>query len=261
MSDLYLVHHGILGQRWGVRRYQNLDGTLTEEGKKRILNKINDNKKESSEMYTRIFNKETLKELNDKGVTFKNDDEITIKKGTEINRVSTAHETLDDKRKYASITDKDKREYIYEATEGMLGIPFGEKFDTYIYKATKDLKVATGEKIIKDLVNKQGSKLLKEYINEIEPEFGNNMKRYGNIVEGIDASESDEFVKLYDKQLKEDYNKIRSYFDNNIDTISKEYIKQGYDAITDIEDSGYADLPIVLLNPKDSIKYYKSMGF
>ncbi|MBP5597476.1 MAG: hypothetical protein J6Y02_19040 [Pseudobutyrivibrio sp.] len=31
----YLVHHGILGQKWGVRRYQNPDGSLTEEGRKR----------------------------------------------------------------------------------------------------------------------------------------------------------------------------------------------------------------------------------
>lgn len=30
-----LYHHGILGQKWGVRRYQNPDGTYTEAGKKR----------------------------------------------------------------------------------------------------------------------------------------------------------------------------------------------------------------------------------
>ena len=30
-----LRHHGIKGQKWGIRRYQNPDGTLTEEGQRR----------------------------------------------------------------------------------------------------------------------------------------------------------------------------------------------------------------------------------
>ena len=30
-----LQHHGILGMKWGIRRYQNKDGSLTKEGKER----------------------------------------------------------------------------------------------------------------------------------------------------------------------------------------------------------------------------------
>lgn len=38
----YLEHHGILGMKWGIRRYQNKDGTLTEAGKQRYQ-KLRDN--------------------------------------------------------------------------------------------------------------------------------------------------------------------------------------------------------------------------
>lgn len=38
-----LSHHGIKGQRWGVRRYQNPDGTLTPTGEKRYKRDIQDN--------------------------------------------------------------------------------------------------------------------------------------------------------------------------------------------------------------------------
>lgn len=38
MSELY--HHGIKGQKWGIRRYQNKDGSLTDAGKKRVYKTV-----------------------------------------------------------------------------------------------------------------------------------------------------------------------------------------------------------------------------
>lgn len=39
-----LSHHGIKGQKWGIRRFQNKDGTLTAKGKSRYSSKESINK-------------------------------------------------------------------------------------------------------------------------------------------------------------------------------------------------------------------------
>ena len=40
----YIAHHGVLGMHWGVRRYQNSDGSLTDKGKLRFK-KVSENSK------------------------------------------------------------------------------------------------------------------------------------------------------------------------------------------------------------------------
>lgn len=36
-NDNDLIHYGVLGMKWGIRRYQNPDGSLTKEGRKKYL--------------------------------------------------------------------------------------------------------------------------------------------------------------------------------------------------------------------------------
>ena len=49
-----LYHHGVKGQKWGVRRYRNSDGSLTDNGKKRVAKlsaKINKADKKAIESF------------------------------------------------------------------------------------------------------------------------------------------------------------------------------------------------------------------
>lgn len=39
LSNDYIAHHGTKGMKWGVRKYQNADGSLNEAGKKRYAKK------------------------------------------------------------------------------------------------------------------------------------------------------------------------------------------------------------------------------
>ena len=61
-NQTYLIHHGIIGQRWGVRRFQNPDGSLTEAGRKRLAN-YNPNKTKIDKNVEKIVNSDYTKNL------------------------------------------------------------------------------------------------------------------------------------------------------------------------------------------------------
>lgn len=63
--DNELYHFGIKGMKWGVRRYQNKDGSLTSKGKKRYSDDYKESRELSKKSVSEMSNAE-LRKLNER---------------------------------------------------------------------------------------------------------------------------------------------------------------------------------------------------
>jgi hypothetical protein len=146
-------HWGVKGMKWGVRRYQNADGSLTDAGKRRYSNDVAANAKKKKD------NRLPEEGLNDPNRWVKEDRERTKRVVDSGNQMAGNLKTLNDKSMriqarrtpkmdLSNMTDQEMREQINRA---MLERQYDDMFNPK--------KVYSGREAVSDTLEIAGSVL------------------------------------------------------------------------------------------------------
>ncbi len=115
-SDLdrtyYISHHGILGMKWGIRRFQNKDGSLTSAGKRRY-DSTSDTSDASNSKRERQIKEAVHKDRMKKDPYYKLDNRKDISKASKDQIYSDAIEKAYQKMRNNCKTDEEKDRKVH----------------------------------------------------------------------------------------------------------------------------------------------------
>lgn len=241
MSE-FICHHGIKGQKWGIRRFQKENGTMTPRGRDRYADAIEKSEKKESRKEARKYGVENTR---------------TLKKGTEIQNISRKQLDSSSKKSgriYGSYTDSDKIEYL-----DMMG---NFEYDGRGYKNTfvvkDDIKIASEKEVVKTIAEmfrdnpKQVSEMMAKAYNAVNaPIFfsktGKGFER--KLSEMTKNPDSEKSIKL-----GRDFLKTIPMSDKVSETANDFYtrmVAKGFDAVLDTNDAYNFDAtqdPLIIFN-------------
>lgn len=261
------MHYGVPGMKWGIRRYQNSDGTLTAEGKKKYGRATSINSKYRTKLETKYrdmgMTASQARYQADRNIKIKKILAVTagvtiaaaaayagtkiakeycdrtIKSGKIFKRVSKMAVQDTSHNFYATDKMMDALKYKGMYGGGQLGGANGlNKIYQHEIRVNKNMKIASpnsARQIYKELINS----------GKIERPSGYNINKKRDL------------KKAYDK-----FNQNLVTRDKDTNTFYQALRDKGYDAIHDMNDmkySGYrAKNPMIFFNASDKVSVQKT---
>lgn len=135
---------------------------------------------------------------------------------------------------------------------GGIDSDFGEPISLFEYEAKKKLRIASGEKVVNDLIDSYGDSSIREMYDYVH--------KYRNTVNEMNRRTASKVQKEAASYVEKSSSTLDKFFADAIklhmDDISNRYSKEKYDGFVDAEDwaTKFAEYPIVIINPKESMK-------
>lgn len=131
--DKYLAHHGVKGQKWGVRRYQYTDGSLTPAGRKRYSS--------DSSGFDKLMNTDIKHLVNSARTQLAGKQYVDgyLKNGTTLARIQTSN-NFEKYAFYATYKKHDTNEYM-----GLFGKNLMSRADGEAKRAEKNAEASGSE--------------------------------------------------------------------------------------------------------------------